>query len=50
MPGEGLVGWMGGADVLVDVLWVDVLWVDVLWVGVLWVGVRMDAEVMADNG
>ena len=45
MPGEGLVGWMGGADVLVDVLWVDVLWV-----GVLWVGVRMDAEVMADNG
>lgn len=28
-------GWVGGADVLVDGLWV---------------GVRMDAEVMADNG
>ena len=28
-------GWVGGADGLV---------------GVLWVGVRMDAEVMADNG
>ena len=40
MPGEGLVGWMGGADGLVDVLWV----------GVLWVGVRMDAEFKADNG
>lgn len=40
IPGERLVGWMGGADGLVDVLWV----------GVLWVGVRMDAEVMADNG
>lgn len=35
IPGERLVGWMGGADGLVDVLWV---------------GVRMDAEVMADNG
>ena len=45
MPGEGLVGWMGGADGLVDVLWVGVLWV-----GVLWVGVRMDAEFKADNG